>query len=505
MKYRISITFLAFLSIVGCATQTQPTIDSLNYEQPNPQGIPNSEAEIFNAHPNGLDVGLSMSGGGIRSAMFQIGVLRALSEEGGKGSKISLPNIDSISAVSGGAYAAYWLYLNEYLATPKSEDYTFGMNSLGGDVFIEQVCSLTSLSNFVKYHRLLLSWITGKNAPDKYYEKAILRTFGSSESKRSKLVQFSDLQEDTRSGDIPYLILNGTIRNTVDPFESDASRYEFTPLHFGNRFGYTPWNKANDISINSASMISGAAVGSLLYRSLPSPPSEIYPSKVDVSDGGHSENLGAAALVTRGTKTIIVSDAEFDPNFELGSLKLLQKRLLRFGYTFDFEAATKSVRESPASVASFKLKHSYLPDIEILYIKMRYDKRMLALEISLGSMTPRDAWTTTKDLIKSFKDNNCRNASKTFNDFPSEYTPEKWLIGVTHNYAYYLNDSKSMKSKFLRLKLRMLNMVIPKSNILSYEFPHMTTADQSLYVDQSLALVGLGYLQAKALLNKISD
>jgi len=58
-------------------------------------------------------LGLALSGGGPRSASFSIGVLKALQNNG------VLDNVDVISAVSGGAYATYWYYMqNCYLNKP---------------------------------------------------------------------------------------------------------------------------------------------------------------------------------------------------------------------------------------------------------------------------------------------------------------------------------------------------------------------------------------------------
>lgn len=53
------------------------------------------------------DWGLAMSGGGLRSATFNVGVMKALYDAGLMG------KMDIISSVSGGGYAAYWLYVND--------------------------------------------------------------------------------------------------------------------------------------------------------------------------------------------------------------------------------------------------------------------------------------------------------------------------------------------------------------------------------------------------------
>jgi predicted acylesterase/phospholipase RssA len=56
------------------------------------------------------DLCVAMSGGGIRSAAFNIGVLRALHEKG------ILARTDVMSAVSGGSYALSWYLLQQYYA-----------------------------------------------------------------------------------------------------------------------------------------------------------------------------------------------------------------------------------------------------------------------------------------------------------------------------------------------------------------------------------------------------
>ena len=51
-----------------------------------------------------MDWGLALSGGGLRSAAFSIGAMKALYDLG------LLDDIDVISSVSGGGYASFWLY-----------------------------------------------------------------------------------------------------------------------------------------------------------------------------------------------------------------------------------------------------------------------------------------------------------------------------------------------------------------------------------------------------------
>ncbi|MBU0674197.1 MAG: patatin-like phospholipase family protein [Proteobacteria bacterium] len=54
------------------------------------------------------ELGLALSGGGTRSASFNIGVMKALQEKG------ILDEVEVISSVSGGSYASYWYFMQNY-------------------------------------------------------------------------------------------------------------------------------------------------------------------------------------------------------------------------------------------------------------------------------------------------------------------------------------------------------------------------------------------------------
>ncbi len=91
-------------------------------------------------------IGLALSGGGVRSATFNIGLLAGLD----KGS--SLQNIDILSTVSGGSYAAYWyyskLYIQELERKKSIKDRTFDIsNDSPSDIF--EVCYPFAIYNKV--------------------------------------------------------------------------------------------------------------------------------------------------------------------------------------------------------------------------------------------------------------------------------------------------------------------------------------------------------------------
>src|SRR5688500_17034163 len=58
----------------------------------------------FPARKGEVDWGLALSGGGLRSAAFSSGAMKALYDLN------ILDDVDVISSVSGGGYASYWLY-----------------------------------------------------------------------------------------------------------------------------------------------------------------------------------------------------------------------------------------------------------------------------------------------------------------------------------------------------------------------------------------------------------
>ncbi len=64
-----------------------------------------------------------------------------------------------------------------------------------------------------------------------------------------------------------------------------------------------------------------------------------------LSDGGHFENLGAYELIRRGLRTIVILDAEADPEYTLNGLaNLVRKARLDFGVQIDFGESLEGLR-----------------------------------------------------------------------------------------------------------------------------------------------------------------
>ena len=77
-------------------------ISHLRQQRGAPPGIP-EEGDISDRAFHANTIGLSFSGGGIRSATFNLGILQGLARWG------VLPSVDYISTVSGGGYIGSWL------------------------------------------------------------------------------------------------------------------------------------------------------------------------------------------------------------------------------------------------------------------------------------------------------------------------------------------------------------------------------------------------------------
>lgn len=110
-----------------------------------------------------------------------------------------------------------------------------------------------------------------------------------------------------------------------------------------------------------------------------------------LSDGGHAENLGAYSLIKRGTRRIVIVDAEHDPNYEFESLQRLINNLKTdlkltlqckkgencpMAATFSADRAEHAV--FPMEVIGFLDKNGIAQPIDILYVKLSFDKKKLS-------------------------------------------------------------------------------------------------------------------------------
>ena len=122
----------------------------------------------FPARGGKVDWGIALSGGGLRSAAFSIGAMKALYDLD------IMDDVDVISSVSGGGYASFWLY-SRYDETGGAR---FGADAFDEAKFPIQVCTLASRSRFFPFRQMLAAVVSPRSAAFRSYRRAIQRSFG---------------------------------------------------------------------------------------------------------------------------------------------------------------------------------------------------------------------------------------------------------------------------------------------------------------------------------------
>ncbi len=274
-------------------------------------------------------LGLALSGGGYRSAIFCYGILRGLQDIG------VLSKIDYLSAVSGGSWIATPFAMAEDLK------WFFQTDPESANVMEEGFESLLVNPLRVAEEAALTRFEDGaanNNYVSDLYGRLLAKTFLREHGDHSRWKPLGN-SELILNDDRPYLIANGTM-NYRKPGSFDVTQecFEMTKDYCGTRsLGYVaPLDLPADdkaIRIRDSIAISGAAVafhvpglgsevaGIGLSREIvnyvadePDAPSSGMPEaeRLDVADGGHYNNLGVESLVNRGCGYIIVVDAEHD-------------------------------------------------------------------------------------------------------------------------------------------------------------------------------------------------
>src|SRR5436190_3487480 len=264
----------------------------------------------FPARGGSVDWGIALSGGGIRSSSFGIGVMKALYDGG------QLDQIDAISSVSGGGFAAYWLY---GLDIPGAR---FGDNAFSDDVFLKNTCELQTDSNMYSLAKMLKTLLHGKRAAFADYRANIHRTFGRSNcTLAQKRMQM--FQSDIDDGRVPYIFINTSLKTSE--LYGLANVVEITPANIGNSIlGFSSWKPIEGGSMGFASAIAtsaagieaklGNAVANFAPYTLNSTKYDktivsLYDGGGKIGTGAGGENLAALALIRRGIKNIIIVDA----------------------------------------------------------------------------------------------------------------------------------------------------------------------------------------------------
>lgn len=346
------------------------------------------------AWPAGLPrMCIALSGGGVRSAMFSLGVMQALAKAG------LLDQADVVSGVSGGGYALSWLLLtkiNEQVRTGRimnaSELLSEEMELIEGFAtnapFIPKTFSLlTAIANLVNRPVEILGGSSGMgNDP---YWSAIYASFlagACRDCQADGQLPLSELAGHLYPHRLPYPVFGLSARTPEEGVCNEQTRprtvleesyFEISPLRQGIPGHYTDTGLALDLGDVAA--LSGAAVSppeaqycaaaeflgqnlgtwiSYLSRShIPTPrqvptaaheAQGIKRTRLFLADGGHVENLGFFPLLQRLCQTIVVVDGEHDPNLRFEALGRLEEFLATRGISWT-TPLVNSAERSPAS------------------------------------------------------------------------------------------------------------------------------------------------------------
>jgi predicted acylesterase/phospholipase RssA len=288
---------------------------------------------------------LAMSGGGTRSAAFQLGALQGLSELG------LLDQVDVASAVSGGSYTLAWLVARtDSRETLRSERalhkldrraswLTSKIEGVAGGVSTIGTWLLPLFSR-----SLLQTSIPDATYAHFHYAQELAHAYYLEDRPLSSLVSplrpFPIFVATARAGEEgtcaagapPEIPFRGAAANV------QRSVFELTPFGGGSeQLGFSR-RLAGDMAMTMAIATSGAALDDPyrgycrllrdfgltlgirlgvwhpdLAGASPAPAGQL-PEPLNLSDGGFADNLGIYPLVRRGCQRILVIDATWDPH-----------------------------------------------------------------------------------------------------------------------------------------------------------------------------------------------
>jgi predicted acylesterase/phospholipase RssA len=270
----------------------------------------------MNSHPRQPETCLAMSGGGIRSAAFNIGVLKALL---GTDPPLAL---DAISGVSGGSYALSWYYVHQYQAHVALRPSAPGSPDVSRDIrekmfaddqpyqehllshsrfFTERWYVGTLVANLLMSPvNLLLNglfgWHANTSLSTTFYEYSIRETFLAleTEPRRQTKVSLRELGHFARTHHLPFFVISATalvdddVQHLGGPFRDSV--FEFTPYQFGSDgWGWYAYGaEAGDFTVGRAVAISGAALD--LSTQLGNPSAKVLTSIFNQDLGVYIDN-----------------------------------------------------------------------------------------------------------------------------------------------------------------------------------------------------------------------
>ena len=341
---------------------------------------------------------VALSGGGMRSAMFSYGVLRALHSFVGLDGKV-----DVYSATSGGGYILGWLFHQRISTGAEFDEGLFGSNKVlvGPPRYSSPFANLAAVEiwgagmlAYLSQPPLNLLSVALQNSHSfarggagTSYEQALNFNFNF-RGADTQWDNFSSKFAATRIGlpiwnssSFPYRAGDGftSLAENITAYDLNTVLMEISPLRIGSDgIGYTNRPPTGLRTIGEIVALSGSAVdfpnesfarwptwalnavrtgGRLRMRVAATPgysfnaathdPDPHYSASVYAGDGGFAENLGAFPLIKRMCETIILVDAEYDPHWIFEGYAILKQRLfMEHGIEFSVPSIDEIVKDT---------------------------------------------------------------------------------------------------------------------------------------------------------------
>lgn len=529
---------------------------------------------------------IAHSGGGLRSAAFNFGVLSGLAENG------DLRSTEMVAAVSGGSYALSAVLAHHFNTYRAHESAPTLADAISDEKFRSRIVQFGSFITAAEmrewgfesfgsfFGNLLENGIFGRHANTTdmafRYRERICETFQSrpGEARRTscyadQAIPLSLLGEHAKRHGWPYYILVGTA-NLIEAGNADEHAlsdivFEFTPTSYGSdvlgRYEHMSakvgdCDKAADTGVRplclpDAIAISGAAVDATEVSSIlaigvtgrkvlsglnqdlgwnianPLVSEEtrrerrwlIWPAYKDeldtrgvkgshffVSDGGHSDNLGAFSLVRRLCDQIIIADGEYDPNYEFDGYAKLKPRLKA---QLGLDLQVPAIDEALKSAGDLAKRYDERREIEYFGYKEAVRQRRMELETSFGqqpvlrgSVRPVAGWPQGELLVTYLKlshyprvEIRSRTAEPNANDLCRSILDAHCRDGTCGEYG-----NKPIEENGPFIESLGLNLVDfygcwsaeRDNSFLQRTFPHESTADLNYSPLQMRAYVELG-------------
>lgn len=281
-------------------------------------------------------LGIGLSGGGFRAALFHIGVLAALAE------KDKLKEIEVISCVSGGSIigAFYYLKIKELFESKVDEDivqedYILIVKEIENEFLdaVQKNIRMRLLTNFSKNVKMWKgesysrSNRLGELYEEYFYKPLLTKKTGSKDNKPIYMndlfiIPFGNtkfkLNNDNwkRTNKVPQLILNSTAVNTGHNWQFTASWMGEPPTYISDDFDVKPrlrrmyYENAPEQYQNFRLGYAVAASSCVPILFQPLVLKGLYKNfNLELIDGGVHDNQGIASILEQECNEIIVSDA----------------------------------------------------------------------------------------------------------------------------------------------------------------------------------------------------